>query len=116
METFKPLTMEQWVGLVDKSRSNPCILTGGDFIPTLSQRMIAHGDWHLIGTTLIFNAVTDKGGETLWTELKAGYPLAKRQAILYDRGKYFERRGIICIELPDALFNQSAIDYLLKGE
>jgi hypothetical protein len=83
-----------------------CIITGCELYDA-NQNRHTHGDLHKLGDVLIFNAVLDKDGDTLWQE---GRPLTSKRTVAFLSA--FGRRGIFVIHSEDAMFNQEATDYL----
>jgi hypothetical protein len=94
-----------------------CIITGCRLIDRGANRH-AWGDLHELGVrTLIFNAVL-REGETAWeygTD-PMRLPLGEKRVEILEGEMYFERRGVIVLDLSSVQYNGEAARHILKGD
>lgn len=85
-----------------------CLITGCELWgPNTSH---VHGDLHREGESYIFNAVLNDTGDAAW---QFGPREERRRAlVILDGAPYFERRGIIVIDVLNADLNTAAREYL----
>ena len=90
-----------------------CLITGCDLF-IADERKTLHGDLHWIGTTYIFNGCL-ADGQAAWS-YKYNNPehTTARVMIIKDSNKYFERRGVLVVDINDVEFNSIARGFLNK--
>jgi hypothetical protein len=85
-----------------------CIATGSEFFSPIEGRYV-HGDLIALGDAFIFNAVTNREGQTAW---QYGHPGPGLLIAAAKDGAYFERRGVIVFTRDAASFNDALRQYV----
>jgi hypothetical protein len=88
-----------------------CIITGCALVVPNAGRHV-HGDLHVVGNAMVFNAVVDEGAAA-WEYGDTDAVIASsRRVVVVDSNLYFERRGVFAFDKTSASFNEAASDHM----
>ncbi len=91
-----------------------CICTGCTLLDMQQTRHV-HGDLHIVGRALVFNAVLHNN-ETYWVyERRGGIVLRAQFVVSVMDGAFFERRGVIAFDAASCVLNEPLIAKLRRA-